>query len=313
VSEDGLLIKSDPGVGVLKAGWHCGGNPNPTGVAATCPECMKCVGTDCQIDAAKAGQRCDDRDVCTANDKCAGGTCKGDPITVQITAASATVCVGNGKVFAAQTTPAGRPLNWSSSSGSASVTNGGVVTGVSVGNATITAADQDCSRAKDSRSVRIMDKQSSADGPGEFTTCLTRPFSCLTANSLRNEIDPETDQGVPTWVSTNFRSNNTPGECRANREGSEMDAATHAYLSCRLYRAVGDGDAKAILDAHENSHPEDACNSHEMDYNNNDVGKALSAQPGDCTDLVFNALNAGRLQLNTPFPAGMCSWKGHGL
>jgi Glucodextranase, domain B len=34
VSEDGSLIKSDPGVGVLKAGWHCGGNPNPTGSTA---------------------------------------------------------------------------------------------------------------------------------------------------------------------------------------------------------------------------------------------------------------------------------------
>jgi hypothetical protein len=50
VSEDGLLIKSDPGVGVLKAGWHCGGNPNPTGVAATCPTCSKCVGTNCVPD-----------------------------------------------------------------------------------------------------------------------------------------------------------------------------------------------------------------------------------------------------------------------
>ena len=34
VSEDGLLIKSDPGVGILKAGWHCGGSPNSTGPVA---------------------------------------------------------------------------------------------------------------------------------------------------------------------------------------------------------------------------------------------------------------------------------------
>jgi hypothetical protein len=31
VSEDGLLVRSDPGVGILKAGWHCGGNPNQPG------------------------------------------------------------------------------------------------------------------------------------------------------------------------------------------------------------------------------------------------------------------------------------------
>ena len=31
VSKDGSVIASNPGVGVLKAGWHCGGNPSATG------------------------------------------------------------------------------------------------------------------------------------------------------------------------------------------------------------------------------------------------------------------------------------------
>jgi len=35
VSADGSVIASDPGVGVLKAGWHCGGDPNTTGGAET--------------------------------------------------------------------------------------------------------------------------------------------------------------------------------------------------------------------------------------------------------------------------------------
>jgi len=47
VSEDGSLIRSDPGVGVLKAGWHCGGNPNQTGSAGTCPVCQSCQGSRC--------------------------------------------------------------------------------------------------------------------------------------------------------------------------------------------------------------------------------------------------------------------------
>jgi hypothetical protein len=50
VSEDGSLILSDPGVGVMKAGWHCGGNPNPTGSAGTCPTCQQCQGTNCVPD-----------------------------------------------------------------------------------------------------------------------------------------------------------------------------------------------------------------------------------------------------------------------
>jgi hypothetical protein len=34
----------------MKAGWHCGGNPNPTGSAGTCPRCQKCQGTNCVPD-----------------------------------------------------------------------------------------------------------------------------------------------------------------------------------------------------------------------------------------------------------------------
>jgi hypothetical protein len=47
VSDNGQVIRSNPGVGVLKAGWHCGGNPNSIGTAATCPTCMFCQGTQC--------------------------------------------------------------------------------------------------------------------------------------------------------------------------------------------------------------------------------------------------------------------------
>ncbi|HEY0139713.1 MAG TPA: SpaA isopeptide-forming pilin-related protein [Thermoanaerobaculia bacterium] len=55
VSDDGSVLRSDPGVGVMKAGWHCGGNPNPTGAAATCPDCKKCSGTNCVPDPTRTG------------------------------------------------------------------------------------------------------------------------------------------------------------------------------------------------------------------------------------------------------------------
>src|SRR5205807_2886760 len=35
VSADGSVIASNPGVGVLKAGWHCGGNTNSSGSSAS--------------------------------------------------------------------------------------------------------------------------------------------------------------------------------------------------------------------------------------------------------------------------------------
>jgi glucodextranase-like protein len=58
VSDDGSAIASSPGVGVIKAGWHCGGNPNQTGSAATCKECEKCVGNKCTPDTAQNGLAC---------------------------------------------------------------------------------------------------------------------------------------------------------------------------------------------------------------------------------------------------------------
>lgn len=53
VSEDGSVIRSDPGVGVLKAGWHCGGDPSTSGSAGTCPTCNKCQGASCVVDDSK--------------------------------------------------------------------------------------------------------------------------------------------------------------------------------------------------------------------------------------------------------------------
>lgn len=50
VSRDGSTISSDAGVGVMKAGWHCGGNPNSSGSAGTCPTCQKCSGSNCVAD-----------------------------------------------------------------------------------------------------------------------------------------------------------------------------------------------------------------------------------------------------------------------
>ena len=50
VSQDGSTITSDIGAGVIKAGWHCGGNPNTTGSAGTCPTCKKCEGANCVAD-----------------------------------------------------------------------------------------------------------------------------------------------------------------------------------------------------------------------------------------------------------------------
>lgn len=68
VSDDGQVIRSSPGVGVLKAGWHCGGDPNTNGTVANCPTCQTCQGTNCVNDNS---QPFDDGKFCTS---CTGVT-----------------------------------------------------------------------------------------------------------------------------------------------------------------------------------------------------------------------------------------------
>jgi hypothetical protein len=84
VSEDGTVLRSDPGMGILKGGWHCGGNPAGAGAAHNCPECKKCDNSSCVPDD---GAGCDDHDACTSADgknqgadKCNGGSCQGKKI-----------------------------------------------------------------------------------------------------------------------------------------------------------------------------------------------------------------------------------------
>lgn len=54
-SEDGSVVESNPGVGVVKAGWHCGSQPEGSGCCGGggsggggCPTCNKREGANCQ-------------------------------------------------------------------------------------------------------------------------------------------------------------------------------------------------------------------------------------------------------------------------
>lgn len=79
VSADGSVIVSNPGVGVLKAGWHCGGDPNANGTVADCPTCKICQGNACITDPAQDQKTCQNN----ACKICSGGSCtdKTDPNT----------------------------------------------------------------------------------------------------------------------------------------------------------------------------------------------------------------------------------------
>lgn len=76
VSDDGLVIRSNPGVGVLKAGWHCGGNPTTAGAAATCGPCAFCDGQNCKANPVQ-GNTCVNACLVGGSGTCTNGRCAG--------------------------------------------------------------------------------------------------------------------------------------------------------------------------------------------------------------------------------------------
>jgi hypothetical protein len=84
VSDDGQVIRSNPGVGVLKAGWHCGGDPAANGTVADCPECKICQGDQCVTDSSKNNKCCGQSN----NKVCIDGQCT--PLTVEVLSADVT-------------------------------------------------------------------------------------------------------------------------------------------------------------------------------------------------------------------------------
>jgi hypothetical protein len=112
VSQDGLTITTDPGFGITAAGWGGGGPPPPPRTcASSCDDKNPCTtdacengscvhtplngvkcddGSGCSTAVCRSGacvtegkkedgSSCDDEKFCTENDKCVGGSCKGEP------------------------------------------------------------------------------------------------------------------------------------------------------------------------------------------------------------------------------------------
>ncbi len=73
VSEDGSAIVSNLGVGVLKAGWHCCGDPAAGGTPENCADCLKCTGSQCVPDPKAFCQSCATGKACDGEGHCLTG------------------------------------------------------------------------------------------------------------------------------------------------------------------------------------------------------------------------------------------------
>jgi hypothetical protein len=90
VSADGLVLRSDPGMGVVKGGWHCGGNPTTPGTPHDCPDCTKCdpVKQCCVADASKNGSKCKDK-ASNREGLCRNGKCDTCPESTSVASQTA--------------------------------------------------------------------------------------------------------------------------------------------------------------------------------------------------------------------------------
>ncbi|MBI3245570.1 MAG: hypothetical protein HYZ50_03560 [Deltaproteobacteria bacterium] len=117
VSEDGTVIQSDPGVGVIKGGWHCGGNPSTTESAGTCPDCQRPQGNQCVADPNENDTRCV---IGNQIGLCNAGTCFRCPATVSVDQVIQLPLrnifpqryTGIGAVFAMKVGPTDTNLHW---------------------------------------------------------------------------------------------------------------------------------------------------------------------------------------------------------
>jgi sugar lactone lactonase YvrE len=78
VADDGTLVRSDRGAGLIKAGWMCGGTPQPTGSVSNCGTCKLAQAGLCVINPAPAPCS-SDGNPCT-EDLCQNGTCAHLPL-----------------------------------------------------------------------------------------------------------------------------------------------------------------------------------------------------------------------------------------
>jgi hypothetical protein len=110
VSDDGSVIVANPGVGIVKAGWHCCGFPSLFGAFDLCPQCQACDGASCQADD---GRTCHlfPHDPCDIGDYCFLGACLPTPVKIDSITGLCSVTVNSLSNFTANSNAPDK-VNW---------------------------------------------------------------------------------------------------------------------------------------------------------------------------------------------------------
>ncbi len=320
VMADGSQICSDPGFGIVEGGWHsCTPPPPPCtpGGAGSCDDnddnvCTekRRVSQECSFTCEPVdtdGRSCDDDDKCTEMDMCTGNQCGGEEIEVMITDAPTAICEGTSKPVTATTTPAGRSVIWMSSNPSVLTISGSGTSATATaamntnGNAQVTAKDAATDCSSDSRNIRVIEKAELDEGMGEYGWCAIASFGSPDVGAACGAYFGISIR-VRDWSDQQFAGSDP--SCRGSN--SAKDAARHARWSCELHSSPLTRDlADTLLDLHERNRDDDTCPGHEMDFNNNEMGRQNAEAGRDCSAAALQALQNGSLQINSPPSAGV--------
>jgi Glucodextranase, domain B len=244
VSEDGSVVVSDPGVGVLKAGWHGAGGPNDTGNAGTCAECERCIGSEC-VSLLPKGDACFE--------------CRDDQVheLIKTIEGPELICPAESYNYYVDPEYDSRPLVWGGNADSNGrlFAKGFLRDGDSL---SVNARRGQCSKWK---LITVSD-----GAPGklfETAVCASRPIDCINMYQIGKEAE--------RWAEK-FEV-----ELGGGIFGGCADAARHAYLSALASQMLGPVSAKEFLDAHEFSN-DNGCTDNNMDLMNNAKGPAIGEE-----------------------------------
>ena len=224
--------------------------------------------------------------------------CPGDIFTF-----TARSCPADGVTWSGTASPSAAGITINSNTGKLSI-----ATTVPVGTAiSLTARTRNFGfQCVKTTSVLVSDGK--LGGKGKAAVFWDHPGAYSAASTIKGEAQ--------SWANTNAAAlgGGVGGGC--------ADAARHAYLMCLMARHpdIGPVIAKKIGDAHE-FEGAGTCVDHNMDLNNNQVGRGLAANPcvapltpeNCCQRDVISALKAGDLIILTggppasPAPSGTCA------
>jgi uncharacterized Zn-binding protein involved in type VI secretion len=191
VSDDGSVIVANPGVGVVKAGWHCCGFPSFFGTFDLCGQCQKCDGSGCVADDTRTCQLFP-QGPCDVGDYCFLGECLPTPVTIDSITGLCSAAVNFTTTFTASSNAPDK-LTWTGApDGMPPTAMGGsyLVAFPTPGTKVITAQCSPASKSKTLKVSQSCDKLYADSKPTTYRMAGTVPSNAFGAVNAAADVRP---------------------------------------------------------------------------------------------------------------------------